>query len=397
MKNGNKVVLAFSGGLDTSFCVVRLKEKGYRVITVFVSTGDQPTQVLAAVGRQARELGAWRHYTIDARRKVYDRIVTYLIKANGLYQDVYPQLCADRYAIVEECVQIAMREGTKLIAHGCTAMGNDQVRFDVSIRALGDYGIIAPIRELQAEIKTPLRAYEADYLKRAGYQVPPRQKKYTVNQNVLGVTISGSEIDELNEPDEEAFVLTRGSAQSEPRSIEIGFEKGLPVSLNGRRQAGPKILETLNRQVGAYGIGRFIYTGDCVIGIKGRIAFECPGLHALITAHRTLEESVLSREQNRFKRVIGDEWARLVFAGLYHDPLRTDLEKFIDSLQRFVTGKVVLKLEARHLMAVKYSSPYRIRGKGLVYAQQSTWPPSVAEGFVKLYGLSTTLSSRRRK
>lgn len=397
MKNGDKVVLAFSGGLDTSFCVVRLKEKGYRVITVFVSTGDLPPPTLAAVGRRARKLGAWRHYTIDARHKIYDRIAAYLIKAHGLYQGVYPQLCADRYAIVEECVRIARREGTKLIAHGCTAMGNDQVRFDVSIRALGDYMIIAPIRELQTEIKSPLRQYEADYLEKAGFRVSARQKKYTVNQNMLGVTISGSEIDELNEPDEKAFVLTNGRPQAKPRSIEIGFEKGLPVSLNGRRQAGGNILKTLNRQVGAYGIGRFIYTGDCVIGIKGRIAFECPGLHALITAHRALEEAVLSREQNRFKRVIGDEWARLVFAGLYHDPLRTDLEKFIDSLQRFVAGKVVLKLEARRLMAVKYSSPYRIRGKGLVYAQRSTWPPCEAEGFVKLYGLATTLSGRREK
>ena len=396
MKTGNKVVLAFSGGLDTSFCVVRLKAQGFRVITVFVTTGDLSGPARNEIERRARKLGAWRHYTIDVSDKVYRNIVAYLIKSSGLYQGVYPQLCADRYAIVEECVRIAQRSGTKLIAHGCTAMGNDQVRFDVSIRALGDHRIIAPIRELQAKIKTGLRQYEADYLQRAGFPVPRRQKKYTVNQNLLGVTISGSEIDDLGEPSEDAYILTRSRAAVKPRYVEIGFEHGLPVSLNGKITPGPQILKILNKIVGSYGIGRFTYTGDCVIGIKGRIAFECPGLHALLTAHRVLEEAVLSKEQNRFKRPLADQWAHLVFSGLYFDPLRADLERCLDSLQRFVTGRVVLKLQTRNLEAVSYSSSYLLRSKKVVYAQQSTWQPVEAEGFVKLYGMSTTLAGQRR-
>lgn len=395
MNNGKKVVLAFSGGLDTSYCVFRLKERGFRVVTVFVDTGGQPAAERAAIERRAREFGAWRHYTVDARDKVYDRIAAYLIKSHGLYQGVYPQLCADRYAIVEECARIARREKTKLIAHGCTAMGNDQVRFDVSIRAQGDFTIIAPIRDLQAEIKTGLRAYEADFLKRAGFQVPPRQKKYTVNQNLLGVTISGSEIDDLKEPAADAYVLTRSRPAEKPRYVEIGFKQGLPVSRDGEKMPGPRVLNTLNKIVGRYGIGRFIYTGDCVIGIKGRIAFECPGLHALLEAHRVLEEAVLSKEQNRFKRTLADQWANLVFSGLYFDPLRTDLEHCLDSLQRFVTGRVILKLQARSLEAVSFSSPYLLRNKKVVYAQQSTWQPVEAGGFIKLYGMSTTLAGSR--
>lgn len=395
MKKNKKVVLAFSGGLDTSFCVAWLKDQGYHVITVFADTGGQSAAEKNRLERKARALGAIRHYAVDCRRPAFEKVAAYIIKAHGLYQDAYPLLCADRYVIVETCIAIARREEALRIAHGCTAMGNDQVRFDVSIRALGDYEIIAPIRDLPTGIKGGLRAFEAEYLKNKGFPVPARQKKYTVNQNLFGVTISGSEIDALNEPDEEAYVLTRGRRPDKPRYIEVGFEKGLPISLNGRRQDGPAILDTLNRLCGAYGIGRFIYTGDCVIGIKGRIAFECPGLYALVIGHRTLSEAVLSKEQNQFQKVVGEKWTRLVYSGLYFDPLRTDLEKFIDSMQRYVTGKVTLKLEARRLMAVKYTSPYRIRGEGLIYAQSATWSPEEAAGFIKLYGLSTTLAGQR--
>lgn len=396
MNNGKKVVLAFSGGLDTSFCVVRLKEQGFRVITVHVATDDLTRRTREAIARQARQLGAWRHYTVDGREKVYRSIVAYLIKSSGLYQGIYPQLCADRYTIAEVCTRIADREKTNLIAHGCTAMGNDQVRFDVSLRALGNYEIIAPIRELQGQLTKRLRDYEIDYLRQAGFRVPWRQKKYTVNQNLLGVTISGSEIDELQEPDEKAFILTRLKVKNQPRYIRLGFSHGLPVTLNGWSRPGIFILKRLNRLAGAYGIGRFIYTGDCIIGIKGRIAFECPGLHCLLTAHQALSQAVLSKEQNRFLRLLGEQWAQLVFSGLYFDPLRRDLEKCLDHLQYYVTGQVVLKLQTGWLQAVSYSSPYRLRDQNLIYAQQANWSAPEAVGFSRLFGLSTMMANRRR-
>ncbi len=392
-----KIVLAFSGGLDTSYCAAALDDHGYDVITVFVDSGGFSKRSLGWIKKKALRLGASRHFTISATKDIYRKIISYLIKSNGLYQNIYPQMCADRYVIVEKCIEIAKRERATMIAHGCTAMGNDQVRFDVSIRALSNYRIIAPIRDLQTRIKKNLRQYEINYLRKKGIKVSAAHERYTINQNVLGVTISGSEIDRDDEPMEGAFVLTKPVKKpgANAQYVKIGFKKGLPVSLNGRKFDGYTILSKLNKIVGNHGCGRFIYTGDCVIGIKGRIVFECPGLYALIMAHRALEEMVLSKEQNQFREVMSQKWAYLVYSGLYYDPLRQDIEKFIDSHQKYVAGEVVLKIHQRSLMPVKCSSPYMIREKGTVYAQSSTWQPKEAEGFIKLFGIGTTLAKRR--
>ena len=389
-----KVILAFSGGLDTSFCVNWLKELKYEVVTVFVNTGGLNKSFLKSISKKAYALGASKHYTIHAEKDIYRKIIAYLIKSNGLYQDIYPQLCADRYIIVEKCIEIAQKEKTNLIAHGCTAMGNDQVRFDVSIMAHGAYEIINPIREIQKSIKKNIRQYEIDYLKKRGFAVPYAHKKYSINQNILGTTISGSEIDLNDEPQETAFSLTSKESPCNPCYINIGFKHGLPVSLNGKSMQNISLLHALNKIAGKYGVGRFIYTGDCIIGIKGRIAFECPGLQSLIVAHRALEEATLSREQNHFKSTISQKWAYLVYSGFYFDPLRQNLEKFIDDHQQFVTGNVTLKLVERSILPVKYSSPYLIRDKNTVYAQSSAWEPHEAEGFIKLAGLSTILAQR---
>jgi len=392
-----RIVLAFSGGLDTSYCAAVLRDQGYDVITVFVNSGGFNKKSLQLIKKKALRIGVSRHFIVSSAKDIYRKIISYLIKSNGLYQNIYPQMCADRYIIVEKCIEIAKRERAAMIAHGCTAMGNDQVRFDVSIRALSNYKIVAPIRDLQARIKTNLREHEINYLKKKGIKVSALHKRYTINQNVFGVTISGSEIDKGDEPKESAFILTKAVMKSgtKPQYVKIGFKKGLPVSLNRRKIDGYTILTKLNKIVGNHGCGRFIYTGDCVVGIKGRIVFECPGLYALITAHRALEEMVLSKEQNQFKEIMSQKWAYLVYSGLYFDPLRQDIEKFIDSHQDYVTGEVVLKIHQGSLMPVKCSSAYMIKEKGTVYAQSSTWQPKEAEGFVKLFGIATTLAKRR--
>jgi argininosuccinate synthase len=392
-----KVVLAFSGGLDTSFCTSILKDEGYDVITVFVDTGGFDKKNLKKIKERALYLGASRHYIISAAKDLYEKIIGFLIRTNGMYQNIYPQMCADRYIIVEKCIEVAKKENAKIIAHGCTAMGNDQVRFDVSIRALSEYEIMAPIRDLQKKIKKGIRQYEIDYLRKKRFEVPVAHRRYSINQNILGVTISGSEIDVGNEPSESAFVLTKPihKTPTRPLYIKIGFNRGLPVSVNKRKQEGIYILKRLNQILGNHGCGRFIYTGDCIIGIKGRIAFECPGLYALITAHKALEETVLSKEQNQFKETISQRWAYLVYSGLYFDPLREDIEKFIDSHQRYVTGEVVLKVHKGSMLPVKCSSDYLLKEKGTVYAQSSTWHSGEAEGFTKLFGMSTILAKRR--
>ncbi|OGF66840.1 MAG: argininosuccinate synthase [Candidatus Fischerbacteria bacterium RBG_13_37_8] len=390
-----KVILAFSGGLDTSFCVPWLKEQGYDVITVFVNTAGFTTPKLGAIAKRAHDLGAVKHANIPAEKDLYEKIVSYLIKANGLYQGIYPQLCGDRYIIVEKCIEVARRERTQNIAHGCTAMGNDQIRFDVSIQALGDYRIIAPIRDIQNTASVQVRDYEIDYLRKRGFSIVQAHHKYSINQNMLGVTISGSEIDRYDEPSEEAFVLTKTVSAKQSEYITIQFEHGMPVALNGKKLPGALLLKTLNGKAAAHGIGRFIYTGDCIIGIKGRIVFECPGLHTLLVAHKALEDAVLTKEQNQLKNLLGQKWAHLVYSGLYFDPLRNDIEQFLDSQQTYVTGTVTVKLHNGTAVPVKYSSPYILQEKDTVYAQTAAWQPHEAEGYIKLFGMSTVLASKR--
>lgn len=395
-----RVVLAFSGGLDTSFSIPYLKEKGYGVISVTVNTGGFDKKRLEEVKKRAKKLGVIKHYNIDASQEIFDRIISYLIKLHGLYQGIYPQMCSDRYIIAEKCVEIARKEKAEAVVHGCTAMGNDQVRFDISFQSLApDLKIIATIREFQKEVKDNLREREAKYLEERGYEVPKKYKKHTINENIFGTTISGSEIDENKEPNEEAFVLTKPLAQTpdKPSYVKITFEKGVPTKLNGEKLSGIEIIQKLNKIAGNHGYGRFIYTGDCMVGTKGRLVFETPGISALLVAHKALEESILSKEQNQFKRILGEKWAQLVFSGFYYDPLREDIEKFIDSNQQFVSGEVILKIFKGSCLPVEYSSPYLLKEKGIVYAQKAIWSPEEAESFIKLFGLSTRLASKRLK
>lgn len=392
-----KAVLAFSGGLDTSFCVPYLRERDWEVVTVFVDTGGFAPSKVAEIGRRAKALGAARHYAVSAEREIYDRIIAPLIQSHALYEGVYPLMCTDRYVIVEKCVQIARREKASAIAHGCTGMGNDQARFDIAIRALGDFEILAPIRDFQAEVKTGVRDREIEFLAQRGVPVAAAHRRYSINQNVFGVTISGTEIDRLREPAAEAFVLTvpPDRAPAKGASFWIEFRRGLPVALDGRRMPGIGILKALNERVGRHGCGRFIYTGDCVIGIKGRIAFECPGLAALLAAHRALAELTLSKEQNLFLPIAAQRWAYLQYSGLYHDPLVRDLNALIASSQAAVNGRVRVKAHRGQLLAVEIQSPDVLRQAGTVYAQASAWRPAEAEAFVKLFGLSTVMAARR--
>ncbi len=394
-----KVVLAFSGGLDTSFCVPYLRERGHEVVTVFVDTGGFTPPEVARIARRARDLGAARHFSVNAEKSIYDRVISYLVKSGGLYEQTYPNMCADRYVIAEMCADVARKVGSRAIAHGCTAMGNDQVRFDCAIRSIGDYTILAPIRDFHAEVKTDLRAKETAYLERRGFEVAKSHRRYSINRNVFGVTISGSEIDQNGEPSEDAWVLTAPleKAPARPERIRIGFASGLPISMNGKKRHGIEILKDLNRRVGRHGAGRAIYTGDCVIGIKGRIAFECPGLSALLVAHRALESATLSREQIDFKSMVSQRWATLAYNGLFYDPLARDLERFLDSNQRNVTGEVTIKVFKGTILPVAHTSPNLLKDDRTVYAQAAGWTPSEAEAFVKLFGLGTELASRKRR
>jgi argininosuccinate synthase len=386
------IVLAFSGGLDTSFCVPYLKERGWNVHTVFADTGGVDAEERAYIEARAHELGVASHVTIDGGPALWDGFVKPFVWAGEAYQGQYPLLVSDRYLIVDASLARAQALGTNVIAHGCTGMGNDQVRFDLAVKASGDYRIVAPIREIQKE-HTQTRAYEQAYLEERGFGVRAKQKAYTINENLLGLTMSGGEIDRWDAPGEGArgWCAPRAEWPEAPLQVSLRFVNGEAVALNGDALPGAQILATLNALFAPYGVGRGLYTGDTTIGLKGRIVYEAPGLAALLVAHRALEEAVLTKQQNRFKPDVARKWVELVYEGFYHDPLKTDLEAFLASSQTMVNGEVVLETRGARVDAVAISSPHILNAKGATYAQSADWGVEEAEGFIKLFGMSSTL------
>ncbi len=386
------IVLAFSGGLDTSFCVPYLKEQGWTVHTVFADTGGVDAEERATIEARAAELGVASHVTVDGGPALWAGFVKPFVWAGEPYQGQYPLLVSDRYLIVDATLARARELGTNAIAHGCTGMGNDQVRFDLAVKASGDYRIVAPIREIQKE-HTQTRAFEQAYLEARGFGVRAKQKAYTINENLLGVTLSGGEIDAWEAPGEGArgWCARREQWPAEPLEVALRFENGEAVALDGTPLPGEKILAKLNTMFAQYGVGRGMYTGDTTIGLKGRIVFEAPGLAALLAAHRALEEAVLTKQQNRFKPEVARKWVELVYEGFYHDPLKTDLEAFLASSQRMVNGEVVLRTTGGRVDAVAVRSPHLLHAKGATYAQTADWGVEEAEGFLKLFGMRSTL------
>ena len=385
-----KVVLAFSGGLDTSFCVLYLKEKGYDVVTAVVNTGGFDDEKLKEIEEKSKELGSIKHYTVDATEVIYENIIQYLIKLNGLYEDEYPLMCADRYIIAEEILKIAEAEGTDTVAHGSTAVGNDQVRFEASLITLNPNGnIIAPIKELNIT-----RAKEIEYLEERGFQVDKELKKYSINENIFGITVSGTEIDQNKEPDEFAYTLTKRDPSKTEEYLKLEFEKGLPVKLNDQEIQGVDLISKLNAILGSYGYGSRIYVGDCIIGIKGRIMFESPALLALIEAHKKLEQIVLTKRQIMFGKQAATEWSDLVYGGLYYEPLVKDIEALADSVQERVNGTVWIKVQPNSIQVVEMSSPNSLVNANIaMYAQESKWSGTEANGFIKLYSMQQRLAN----
>jgi len=389
------IVLAFSGGLDTSYCLLALKQRGYQVHSVFVDTGGISATEVKSIADRAEALGTDQHHTIDAATELWDEFVKPLVWSHARMQDEYPLLCSDRYVIVRKCLELADRLGTDCFAHGCTAMGNDQLRFDQTVRSLGDYQIIAPIRELQATTDS-VRDYEMEVLKDAGHGIPASNAAYSINENLLGVTISGSEIDEFAVPGKATWnrVRPRSEWPQETLELHLKFEHGVPIALNGTAMEGPELLAELNQRCGEYGIGRHIYTGDVSIGLKGRIVFECPGVDALLIAHQALEDTVNTRWQNQFRYLIAKRWTELVYTGFFYEPHKFDLEAYLASSQRNVNGEVTLQSDGGTLLPVAVDSVHILQDSDSIYAQSASWTPEQAEGFIKLIGHSSSLSAK---
>ena len=386
-----KIVLAFSGGLDTSFCVPYLIDKGFEVHTIFVNTGGISKNIEKQISYKSKKLGAKKHHSVNVETKLWQQILTPLIWSGSLYQGKYPVLCSDRYLIVSEAVNLCNKLKTNLIAHGCTGMGNDQVRFDMSIKALGDYEIVSPIREIQAKV-SDVRNYEIDFLKGRGHKISSSNSKYSINENLMGVTISGSEIDKWQEPKDQTYVLCNkpNKYPSKEKKISIDFFKGVPKKLNGKSLKGSELLKILNKEAGKYGVGRDLYTGDTIIGIKGRILFESPGIAVLMSAHKALEDAVFTNLQNSFKTNVGEKWVELVYKGFYYDPLIEDLESFLENSQKSVSGRVTLLLSPGKVESISVESKKILQKKDAIYAQSASWDEKESIGFIKLYGQSTS-------
>lgn len=394
-----KIVLAFSGGLDTSFCVPYLIDQGYEVHTLFVNTGGISVKEEQSITKRANELGAKKHININVEKSLWSEILIPLIQSGALYQNKYPALCSDRYLIVKESIKLCKKLKTKNIAHGCTGMGNDQIRFDLSIRAHGKFNIITPIREIQ-NITKNVRGYEEGYLQDKGFKVSSLHKKYSVNENLMGATISGSEIDEWEEPSSESYVLCKLPHQypRKPKTLKIKFLRGKVVAINNKKMQGADFLRSLNTLGGSFGIGRSVFSSDTIIGLKGRFVFEAPGIAILMSAHRALEETVLTDKQNYVKAQVGQEWVNLVYRGFYFEPLRENLEAFLHDSQKTVSGEVTLKLTPGRVDAVAVKSKNILKSPEGAYAQSATWSEAESKGFIKLIGQSTsTWSSIHKK
>lgn len=386
-----KIVLAFSGGLDTSFCVPYLIDQGFEVHTIFVNSGGTPLNEEKKISKRAYELGAKKHINVNIETNLWSQIVKPLIWSGSLYQDKYPALCSDRYLIVSEAIKLCKKLNTKYISHGCTGMGNDQVRFDLSIQAFGNYKTITPIREIQNKVKD-VRGYEQEYLKKKGFKVSSLHSKYSINENLMGATVSGSEIDEWKEPSKESYILcnTPDKYPSNTKKVEIEFSKGEAKKINGKLIKGPDLLRMLNKIGGKYGIGRELFAGDTIIGIKGRFLFESPGISILQRAHRALEESIFTDKQNAFKPLVGKRWVELIYGGFYFDPLTKNLENFLEDIQKPVNGKVTVLLSPGKVEAVSVEAKKILVSNDAIYAQSASWGVEESSGFIKLLGKSTS-------
>ncbi len=383
-----RVVLAYSGGLDTSVAIRWLQEKhNVDVIAVGVDVG-QPGNMTEAIDR-AKKIGAISAYAIDAKDEFVTDYIFPSLKANAMYEGSYP-VCTSiaRPLIVKKLVEVARKEGASFIAHGCTAKGNDQVRFDVSIGALApEMGIIAPMREW-----VMTREDEIEYARVNKIPITVRKESpYSTDENLWGRSIEcGVLEDSYQEPPEDAFEWTVSAAvaPNEPEYIEIGFVKGIPTSLNGNSMNGVELVTKLNAIAGRNGVGRIDHIEDRLVGIKSRENYECPAATVLITAHKDLEKLVLPKDVIKFKASIDQKYGELAYDGLWFSTLRESLDAFVDKTQEYVTGTVRARLQKGTAQVVGRKSPYSMYDTGLAtYAQGDQFDHSCAKGFIYVWGL----------
>ena len=381
----NKAVLAYSGGLDTSYCLVNLtKDQGMEVHTVIVNTGGFSAEELKDIEARAYELGSSKHVTIDITDKYYNDCVRYLIYGNILKNNTYPlSVSAERMFQSIAIAQYAKDVDAEYIVHGSTGAGNDQIRFDVA------FAVISPQSKIitQKKKKKLSRQQEVEYLQANGVNYSWEKAKYSINRGIWGTSVGGGETLTSNQALPEEAYPTQLS-RTEPSVIEIEFEKGIPVGLDGEKLSPVALIQKLNEIGGEYAIGRDIHVGDTILGIKGRVGFEAPAAYLLIKAHHLLEKHTLTRWQLLHKDSLSNWYGTLLHEAQYLDPVMRDIEAFLESSQNHVTGKVKVQLNPYHFSMIGIESPYdMMQSKVATYGEENeAWDSRDARGFIKIFG-----------
>ncbi|MCH8495821.1 MAG: argininosuccinate synthase [Balneolales bacterium] len=395
-----KIVLAYSGGLDTSFCIPYLKETYEAEIhAVLVDCLGMNQEQIDAIAARAKKLGATDFVCVPAFEELYERIISNLIKGNVLRDRTYPlSVGAERFVQAEQIALYAKKIGTTMVAHGSTGAGNDQVRFDVALRTLlPDVEVITPIRD-----KELTRQDTTAFLRERGFEVEEKTTLYSINDGIWGTTIGGKETttsDEALPFDAFPHLKSPETFTETPEEIAIGFENGLPVSINGKKLSTKELLQQLLDLGRKHGVGRGMHLGDTIIGIKGRIGFEAPVAAIIYLAHRELEKLVLSKWQRQTKDNLADTYGMLLHEGHFYDPVMRDIEAFFVSTQQQVAGQVRLYIGHGNLFPLGTSSENSLMNASFAkYGEESTgWTGEEARAFSKLYGLPSKIALQNKK
>jgi argininosuccinate synthase len=391
-----RVVLAYSGGLDTSVCIGWIAEEtGAEVIAVAVDVG-QGGEDLDAIRQRALDCGAVEAEVADARQEFADEYCLPALKANALYQGQYPLVSAlSRPVIVKHLVAAAKKHGAGTVAHGCTGKGNDQVRFEVGINSLAPgLTCIAPVRDYAMTRDKAIAFAEANNLP----IVTTKKNPYSIDQNVFGRAVETGFLEDIwNAPIEDVYQYTQDpAAPREADEVVISFEAGVPVAIDGRKVTVLQAIEELNQRAGAQGVGRLDMVEDRLVGIKSREIYEAPGAIALITAHQALENVTVERELARYKRQVEQRWAELVYDGLWFSPLKRALDGFVNEANQHVSGDIRLVLHGGRAVVNGRASQQSLYDFNLAtYDTGDTFDQSLSKGFIEIFGLSSKIAAKR--
>ncbi|EAD3692195.1 argininosuccinate synthase [Listeria monocytogenes] len=388
-----KIVLAYSGGLDTSVAIQWLVESGYEVIACCLDVGEGKN--LDFIKEKAITVGASESYTIDAKEEFAEDFSLIALQAHAYYEGKYPLISAlSRPLIAKKLVEVARQEGASAIAHGCTGKGNDQVRFEVAIHALApDLKVVSPVRDWKWS-----REEEINYAKEHNIPVPiDLDNPFSIDQNLWGRSNECGVLENpWTTPPEAAYDLTVSleDAPDTPNIVEITFDAGIPISLNGENMSLANLILTLNEIAGKHGVGRIDHIENRLVGIKSREVYECPAAVTLITAHKELEDLTFVREVAHFKPIIEQKISETIYNGLWFSPLTEALVAFLKSTQKFVNGTIRVKLFKGHAIVEGRKSPNSLYDENLAtYTSSDTFDQDAAVGFIKLWGLPTKVSA----